>query len=84
MKKSFITIGLCILLLLAVSCETAQNDQKPLCDKKIECNDGRIFPAESFNEKIRKCEPLLFAGGTPCFDEFGNQTKLCEGDICLS
>ncbi len=73
MKNSFILLGLFVLLVLTVSCETAQNGQKPLCDKKIDCKDGRTFPAESYNEETGKCELLMFAGGTPCFDEAAPQ-----------
>ena len=70
--RIYLYFALIILFLLAVSCETAQNE-KPLCNKKIDCKDGRTFPAESYNEETGKCEPLMFAGGTPCFNEYDPQ-----------
>ncbi|MBT5338820.1 TIGR00341 family protein [Candidatus Falkowbacteria bacterium] len=41
----------------------------PICPKIIICENGVEFAGQQYNEETGLCEDLLFAGGTPCFDE---------------
>ncbi len=63
-----------------IKCPVSINNQKitraypeehgcPICPKIIACSDGREFPGQKYNEDSGLCEDILFAGGTPCFNE---------------
>ena len=65
MKYKFILALPVFLLILVLLSACEQN----ACNRNLTCPDGSQYPAESINKKTGECEGLMYAGGTPCFDE---------------
>lgn len=56
-------LAIILILIFLTACTTE------VCNEKITCENGKVYPAESYNQETKQCEPLFYTGGTPCFNE---------------